>query len=61
MRTRARSVLFLIIFIAVLWFVLDRVRVVVFVQASPWALLAFVLVTSVIIFLVVDHFLRRSR
>lgn len=61
MRARARSVLFLIVFIAVTWFVLDRVRVVVFVTASPWALLAFIAVVTIVIFLIVDHLINRSR
>ena len=61
MRTRARTLLFLIVFIAVAWFVLDRVRLVVFVHLSPWALLAFIAVATIVIFLLVDHFINRAR
>jgi len=41
--------------------VLDRVRVVVFVQLSPWALLAFIAVATIVIFLLVDHLVNRTR
>ena len=61
MSSRARLALFLIVFVAVLWFVLDRVRVVVFVQSSPLALLGFIAATAVVIFLVVDHLINRAR
>ena len=61
MSSRTRSLVFLIVFIAVAWFVLDRVRVVVFVQMSPWALLAFIAVVTVVIFLLVDHLVNRTR
>jgi len=61
MRSRARLGLFAIVFAAVLWFVLDRVRIVVFVQTSLPALLAFVAATALIIFLVLDHLINRAR
>ncbi|HEY4689373.1 MAG TPA: hypothetical protein VIK33_08685 [Anaerolineae bacterium] len=61
MRARARPALFLIVFVLVAWFVLDRVRIVVFVQTSPLALLALIAVVAIVIFLVVDHLLRRTR
>jgi len=61
MKPRARLALFLVVFVAVLWFVLDRVRVVVFVQSSPLALLVFVAVVAVVLFLILDHLLNRTR
>jgi hypothetical protein len=61
MRSRARLGLFVIVFVAVLWFVLDRVRIVVFVQTSPLVLLAFIAATALIIFLVLDHLINRAR
>ena len=61
MRTRLSSLLFLIILAAVAWFVLDRVRIVLFVQTSPLTLLIFIVVAAVIIYLVIDHILHRSR
>jgi len=61
MSARARSVVFLIIFVAVVWFVLDRVRVVMFVQMSPLGLLGLIVAVAVAIFLVVDHLIHRAR
>jgi hypothetical protein len=61
MSARVRLALFLTIFVVVLWFVLDRVRVVVFVQSSPLALFGFIAATAVVIFLVVDHLINRTR
>jgi hypothetical protein len=61
MRSRAQLGLFVIVFVAVLWFVLDRVRIVVFVQTSPLVLLAFIAATALIIFLVLDHLINRAR
>jgi hypothetical protein len=61
MRSRLSSLLFLIILIAVAWFVLDRVRVVIWVQLSPIALLAFIVVAAVVIYLLIDHTLNRTR
>ena len=61
MRSRARLALFLIVFVAVVWFVLDRVRVAVFVPMSPLGLLGFVVAVAVVIFLVVDHLINRTR
>ncbi|HLF27279.1 MAG TPA: hypothetical protein VJG32_13160 [Anaerolineae bacterium] len=61
MRSRVRPTLFLIVFIAVAWFVLSRVQLVLFVPTSPLALLAFIAITAVVIFLAVDHLLNRAR
>ena len=61
MRSRARLALFLIVFVAVAWFVLDRVRIVVFVQTSPLVLLGFIVAVAIVIFLVVDHLVNRTR
>jgi hypothetical protein len=61
MRGRLSSLLFLIILIAVAWFVLDRVRVVVWVQLSPIALLAIIVGAAVVIYLLIDHTLNRTR
>ncbi len=59
MSSRLRAVLFLIILGAILWFVLGRVRF--FVPVSLWDLLAFILVLAVVIFLLVDHLINRTR
>lgn len=61
MRSRLSSLLFLIILIAVAWFVLDRVRIVLFVQLSPIVLLAFIVGAAVVLYLLIDHAINRSR
>ena len=61
MRSRISSLLFLVILIAVAWFVLDRVRVIVWVQLSPIALLAFIVGAAVAIYLLIDHAFNRTR
>lgn len=61
MRSRLSSLLFLVILIAVAWFVLDRVRVVVWVQLSPIALLGFIVGAAVVIYLLIDHTFNRTR
>lgn len=61
MSSRARLALFLIILAAVAWFVLDRVRIVVFVQTSPLMLLAFVVIAAIVIFVILDHLINRTR
>ena len=61
MRSRARLALLLIIFVVVTWFVLDRVRIVLFVQTSPLALFGFIALTAIVIFLIVDHLINRTR
>ena len=61
MRGRLSSLLFLIILIAVAWFVLERVRIVLFVQLSPIALLGFIVGAAVVIYLLIDHVLNRTR
>lgn len=61
MSSRARLALFLIILAAVAWFVLDRVRIVVFVKTSPLMLLAFVVIAAIVIFVILDHLINRTR
>jgi hypothetical protein len=61
MRSRLSSLLFLIILIAVAWFVLDRVRIVLFVQLSPIVLLALIVGAAVVLYLLIDHAINRSR
>jgi hypothetical protein len=61
MRRRFSSLLFLVILIAVAWFVLERVRIVVWVQLSPIALLGFIVGAAVVIYLLIDHAINRTR
>ena len=52
------SVLLLLVIIAVvLWFILSRLRFVVFIPVSFWGAVVFILGTIVVVFLVLDHFL----
>jgi hypothetical protein len=61
MTGRLRTTLFLVIFILVLWFVLSRVHFFVVMPTTPLGLLAFIAVVTVVIFLLVDHLINRSR
>lgn len=61
MTSRLRTTLVLVIFILVLWFVLSRVHFVVFLPTSPLGLLAFIAIVTVVIFLLVDHLINRTR
>jgi len=56
------SILFLVIAaVAVLWFVLSRLRFVVFISSS-WMEMILIIVGSIaILFLLLDHFFNRSR
>jgi len=48
--------LFLAIVAIVLWFILSRLLIVVFIPVSFWGAVIFVFVIIVAIFLVIDHF-----
>jgi len=60
MRYSNKNILGLLLFLAivaiVLWFILSRLLIVVFIPVSFWGAVIFVLVFTVIIFLVLDHF-----
>lgn len=52
------SVLLILVIIAVvLWFVLSRLFIVVFIPVSFWGAVLFIIGTIVVLFLVLDHFL----
>jgi len=56
------SILLLVISaVAVLWFVLSRLRFVVFISSSWMEMILIVLGSIVILFLLLDHFFNRSR
>ena len=61
MRYKNKNILALLVFLAivaiVLWFILSRLLIVVFLPVSFWGAVIFVLVFIVIIFLIIDHFL----
>ncbi|HQJ80503.1 MAG TPA: hypothetical protein PLW21_08435 [Methanothrix sp.] len=56
------SILFLVIAaVAVLWFVLSRLRFVVFISSSWTEMILIVVGSIIILFLLFDHFFNRSR
>jgi hypothetical protein len=61
LRRRLSGLLFLFILSAVAWLVLERVRIVVVVPLSPLALLGIIVGVAVIIYLLIDHALNRTR
>ena len=61
LRHKLSGLLFLLIFIAVAWLVLERVRIVVVVPLSPLALLAIIAGGAVVIYLLIDHAINRTR
>lgn len=60
-RDRISILLLVIAAIAVLWFVLSRLRFVVFISSSWTEMILIVLGSIIILFLLLDHFLNRSR
>ena len=60
-RNRFSSWLFLVILILVVWFVLDRIRFVVWVNLSPLGLMAVILGAAVGFYLLIDHAINRTR
>ncbi|MCK9592668.1 MAG: hypothetical protein M0Q91_11755 [Methanoregula sp.] len=61
MRQRIKNILsgllLLVIIATVLWFILSRLLIVVFIPVSFWGAVLFILGTIIVIFLVLDHFL----
>ncbi len=61
MRRRFKDSLFIILLalaaIAVLWFILSRIRIVVFTMIPWWVLGLFILIPIIVIILVIDHFI----
>jgi len=49
--------LVLIVIVTVLWFFLSMVRIVVFIPVSFWGAVLFLLGTSIVLILALDHFL----
>jgi hypothetical protein len=60
-RERLSSLLLAIVVVAVLWFVLSRLRVVVFVPVSWWGLALFILGAILVLYLALDHLINRAR
>ncbi len=56
-----RSVILTAVVLVVVWFVLSRLRFIVFVQANLWQLLLAMGVVILVLFLGLDHLLNRTR
>ena len=61
MKGRATSLMVAIAAVAILWFVLSRLRIVVFVNLPWWGLALLILVPLVVLYLAVDHFINSNR
>jgi hypothetical protein len=60
-RERISILLLVIAAVAVLWFVLSRMRFIVFISSSWTEMILIVVGSIVVIFLLLDHFFNRSR
>lgn len=61
MKERLSSLLVVIVVGAVLWFVLSRLRIVVFVPVPWWGLGLFILGAIVVVYLALDHLINKNR
>jgi hypothetical protein len=59
--SRLSSLLAAVLAVAVLWFILSRLRIVVFVNLPWWGLLLLILVPVVALFLAIDHLINGTR
>jgi hypothetical protein len=58
---RLSNLLLVIVTVAVLWFVLSRLHIVVWVPIPWWGLALLILGAIVVLYLVLDHLINRSR
>jgi hypothetical protein len=61
MRARSRSLLFTIALVIALYLVWRKVRFIFIVPLTPWQFALLLLVIAVIIFLLLDHLINRTR
>ena len=61
MKERLSSLLVVIVVGAVLWFVLSRLRIVVFVPVPWWGLALFILGAVMVLYLALDHLINKNR
>lgn len=61
MKERLSSLLLTIVVVAVLWFVLSRLRIVVLVPVPWWGLALLILGAIVVLYLALDHLINRTR
>lgn len=61
MKGRATSLIVAIAAVAILWFILSRLRIIVFVNLPWWGLALLIVVPLVALYLAVDHFINGQR
>ncbi len=61
MREQFSSLLLTIVVVAVLWFILSRLRIVVFVPLPWWGFALLILGAIVVLYLALDHLINRTR
>ena len=61
MRSRLTSLLAAIIAVMVLWFILSRLRIVIFVNLPWWGLGLLILVPVIVLFLAIDQLINGTR
>jgi hypothetical protein len=59
--SRLSSLLAAIIAVMAVWFILSRLRIVIWVNLPWWGLLLLILVPVVVLFLAIDHLINRTR
>jgi hypothetical protein len=59
--SRLASLLAATVAVMALWFILSRLRIVVWVNLPWWGLLLLILVPVVVLFLAIDHLINRTR
>jgi hypothetical protein len=61
MKNRLSGLLLAIATVAVLWFVLSRLRIVIFVPVPWWGLALLILGAVLVLYLALDHLINRTR
>ncbi len=61
MRGQASSLLLTIVVLAVLWFVISRLRIIVFVPLPWWGLALLILGAILVLYLALEHLINRTR
>jgi hypothetical protein len=61
MKNRLSGLLLTIAIVAVLWFVLSRLRIVIFVPVPWWGLALLILGAVLVLYLALDHLINRTR
>ncbi len=61
MRGQASSLLLTIVVLAVLWFVISRLRIIIFVPLPWWGLALLILGAILVLYLALEHLINRTR